>query len=598
MGERIDTYGLIGDLQTAALVGKKGNIDWLCWPDFDSEACFARLLGGDAHGFWQLAPARWRSATTRYLPGTLVLETVYTQALGGQVSVVDFMPMCRGNSAIVRIVRGLKGQVRMQSCLAPRFDYGSAQPLVTQQEDGDWSAVTGPHKLTLHTDAAVTMQGGDLAADWRVKAGETYCFVLQHSSSYGEPKATPLDAGQEQADTVAHWEKWSARNQYEGPYKEAVERSLLTLKALSYAASGGCVAAPTTSLPEKLGGVRNWDYRYCWLRDTELSLTGLQQCGYSEDARAWLDWLGRSVQGSAKSLKIMYGVTGKREHSEWEASWLPGYAGSRPVHIGNAASSQLQLDTFGEVLDALYHARCNGLYPHEDKTGASLELPLLEHLEQVWTLPDEGLWEFRSDPQQFTHSNVMAWVAFDRGLRIAKEFGMKAPVERWSGLRDRIHAQVCRRGFHRGMNSFTQAYGNRHMDASLLRMSLVGFLPVDDPRITGTVRSVEKHLLRNGLLLRYDTAKVNDGLPPGEGAFLACNFWLVDVYVLQGRHEEARALFEKLLGLRNHLGLMSEEYDLKHGLVGNFPQAFSHIGLVHAALSLKARVPAKMRHLF
>jgi GH15 family glucan-1,4-alpha-glucosidase len=598
MSESIASYGLIGDLQTCALVGDKGNIDWLCWPELDSQACFARLLGEEKHGYWRIAPSGWKTTTRRYLAGTLVLESTYTQTLGARVTVTDFMPMGKGSSAVVRIVRGVKGSVRMQMCLATRFDYGNAQPLLLQESEDCWSAVTGPHRLIMRTNVAVSLKAGDLVADWKIKAGETCTFVLQHSNSFLDEPPAPLDAEAELEKTVQHWQAWSARNQYTGPYKQAVERSLLTLKALSYAASGGFVAAPTTSLPERPGGIRNWDYRFCWLRDTELSLTGMQQCGYKDDAKAWLDWLARSVQGRPRDMKILYGISGKREHSEWQASWLPGYAGSKPVHIGNKASGQLQLDTFGEVMDALYHARRHGLYPHADRSGESLELPLLAHLEKVWDEPDAGLWEFRGAMQQFVHSKVMAWVAFDRGLRIAKEFDMKAPVERWTKLRDHIHDQVCKKGFHKGLNSFAQAYGSRNMDAALLRIPLVGFLPADDPRIVGTVRCVEKHLLRKGLLLRYDTAKVKDGLPAGEGAFLACNFWLVDVYVLQGRHDEARALFEKLLGLSNDLGLLSEEYDAKHGLIGNFPQAFSHIGLLHSALSIEAKVPAKMRGLF
>jgi GH15 family glucan-1,4-alpha-glucosidase len=598
MRESIASYGLIGDLQTCALVGDKGNIDWLCWPELDSQACFARLLGEEKHGYWRIAPSGWKTTTRRYLAGTLVLESTYTQTLGARVTVTDFMPMGKGSSAVVRIVRGVKGSVRMQMCLATRFDYGNAQPLLLQESEDCWSAVTGPHRLIMRTNVAVSLKAGDLVADWKIKAGETCTFVLQHSNSFLDEPPAPLDAEAELEKTVQHWQAWSARNQYTGPYKQAVERSLLTLKALSYAASGGFVAAPTTSLPERPGGIRNWDYRFCWLRDTELSLTGMQQCGYKDDAKAWLDWLARSVQGRPRDMKILYGISGKREHSEWQASWLPGYAGSKPVHIGNKASGQLQLDTFGEVMDALYHARRHGLYPHADRSGESLELPLLAHLEKVWDEPDAGLWEFRGAMQQFVHSKVMAWVAFDRGLRIAKEFDMKAPVERWTKLRDHIHDQVCKKGFHKGLNSFAQAYGSRNMDAALLRIPLVGFLPADDPRIVGTVRCVEKHLLRKGLLLRYDTAKVKDGLPAGEGAFLACNFWLVDVYVLQGRHDEARALFEKLLGLSNDLGLLSEEYDAKHGLIGNFPQAFSHIGLLHSALSIEAKVPAKMRGLF
>jgi len=392
-------------------------------------------------------------------------------------------------------------------------------------------------------------------------------------------------------ETVAFWSEWISRSTYKGPYRKAVERSMLTLKGLTSAESGGLVAAPTTSLPEKVGGTRNWDYRFCWLRDTTFSILGLMHCGYKKEANAWLEWLSRSVQGNASALKTLYGVTGKREHSEWEAEWLPGYRGSKPLKIGNKASDQLQLDTFGEVMDSLYCARCMGLYPLEDKSGAALELPLLEQLEKVWDEPDRGLWEFRSAPQQFTQSKVMAWVAFDRGVRMVEEFGIKGPVDRWRKIRSKIHAQVCDRGFHRGMNSFTQAFGSKHMDASLLLLPLVGFLPPDDPRIRGTVMAIEKHLLRDGLLLRYDTKRVTDGLPAGEGAFLACNFWLVEVYLAQGRMADARAHLERLLELRNDLGLLSEEYDAKHGLVGNFPQALSHIALINAAVALELGTP-------
>ena len=585
MSERIEAYGLIGDLHTAALVSRNGSLAWLCWPDFDSEACFAGLLGDDTNGVWTLAPASFRSQTRRYLPGTLVLESRYRR-LGGEVSVTDFMPIRDGHSAVIRIVRGLRGRVAMQTCFAPRFDYGHAEPVIQQLDARSWCIITGPHRLTLRADVALTCKGGDLAAAWTIKAGETHAFVLQRSNAYNDDEPGTVDAADLQNRAAAYWTSWLSQNTYQGPYREAVERSLITLKALTYAPSGGFVAAPTTSLPEKVGGIRNWDYRFCWLRDTTFSLKGLLDCGFKEDARKWVQWLSRSVQGNPAGLRIMYGITGKREHSEWTAKWLGGYMGSQPVHIGNKASDQLQLDTWGEVLDALCHARQNNIYPHADKTGAALEAPLLAHLEQVWQEPDQGLWEFRSNAQHFTESKVMAWVAFDRGIQMAEKYQLVGPVDHWRKIRAQIHADVCKKGFHRGMNTFTQAYGNRHLDASLLLLPLVGFLPIDDPRVTGTVRAVERHLLRDGLLQRYDTAKVRDGLPPGEGAFLACNFWLVDVYAKQGRHAEAKALFERLLSLANDLGLLSEEYDPKHGLIGNFPQAFSHIGLIHAALAL------------
>ncbi len=588
---------MIGDLRTAALVSATGKLAWLCWPDFDSQACFASLIGTDANGSWNLAPKSYKRSTRRYLPGTLVLETAYIQASGVRVTVTDFMPPCAQYSTIVRIVRGVAGRSQMRTCIAPRFDYGNAQPRPEELPDRTWTAVTGPHRLALRSNATLHLDKGDISAEWIVNEGETYVFTLQHSNSYLHPIPPPISAEQAEQETIAYWTEWTGRSTYDGPYRDAVERSLLTLKTLTSRESGGFVAAPTTSIPEKVGGKRNWDYRFCWLRDSTFSLLGLAHCGYTKEATAWLEWLSRSLQGDPKTLKTLYGVTGKREHSEWEAKWLPGYEGSKPVLIGNQASSQLQLDTFGEVMDALYRARCIGLYPLEDDSGAALELPLLDHLEKVWAEPDRGIWEFRSGPLQFTQSKVMAWVAFDRGVRMAEKFGIKGPVDRWRKTRSRIHAQVCDRGFNRRMNSFTQSYGSKRMDASLLLLPLVGFLPPNDPRICGTVKAIEKHLLREGLLLRYDTARVTDGLPAGEGAFLACNFWLVDVYVVQGRMTEARAHFERLLKLRNDLGLLSEEYDAKHGLVGNFPQALSHIALINAALAFALGTSTRLRDL-
>jgi GH15 family glucan-1,4-alpha-glucosidase len=593
----IADYGLISDMRTAALISRQGSLDWLCWPDFDSQACFASLLGSPANGRWLLSPTGKASSKRCYVASTNVLESTHSQGSGNEVTVTDFMPIHTRTSALVRIVRGVTGKVSMRSLLSPRFDYGSAQPRIVQKESDCWNAVVGPHRLTLHSNVPLVLEGGDLVATWKVHPGEAYFFSLQHSNSYLDEQPEPLSPIAAQWETEQFWRNWAGQNRYRGPYRDHVERSLLTLKALTYAPSGGFVASPTTSLPEKVGGVRNWDYRFCWLRDTTFSLLGLEHCGYHEDARAWLEWLSRSLQGSPDSLKIMYGITGKREHSEWVAEWLDGYQNSKPVHIGNKASGQLQLDTFGEVLDALYRARRYGLYPHEDKSGQALELPLLEHLEKVWTRPDAGFWEFRTEGQQFTESNVMAWVAFDRGIRIAEEFGVEAPVERWRSLRKKIHAQVCSRGFHRGLNSFTQAYGNKHLDASLLLLPIVGFLPIEDSRIQGTIKAIEKHLFRNGLLLRYDTAKVKDGLPAGEGAFLACSFWLVDVYVLQGRMEEAHTLFQRLINLSSGLGLLSEEYDAKYGLIGNYPQALTHIGLINAALSLEAGTSVRLHEL-
>ncbi|MGA7158760.1 MAG: glycoside hydrolase family 15 protein [Acidobacteriaceae bacterium] len=597
MSETIDAYGLIGDRGTAALVSANGRMDWLCWPDFDSEACFASLLGTDANGSWSLAPKSWSRSSRRYLPGTLVLETSYEQRFGSSVTVTDFMPLRNGHSTLIRIVRGVAGRTRMLSCFAPRFDYGDAQARLEPLEKDAWTVVVGPHRLVLRSDVPLRSANGDIEAEWTVHAGETHVFTVQHSQSYLDPIPHPVQAELAEQDTAGYWSQWIARSQYQGAYRKEVERSLITLNALTSAASGGFVAAPTTSLPEKVGGIRNWDYRFCWLRDTTFSLLGLLHCGFEEEAKKWLDWLGRSVQGNPNALKILYGVSGKREHSEWTAKWLEGYDGSKPVHIGNKASDQLQLGVFGEILDTLYRARCKNLYPLDDKSGAGLELPLLEHLEKIWADPDAGIWEFRSGAQQFTQSKVMAWVAFDRGIRMAEKFGLSGPVERWRKIRSKIHAQVCRHGFNKRMNSFTQTYSSNHMDASLLLLPLVGFLPPNDPQIKGTVKAIEKHLMREGLLLRYDTERVKDGLPAGEGAFLACNFWLVDVYTSQGRTAEARAHFEALLKLGNDLGLFSEEYDRKHGLVGNFPQAFSHIGLINAALGLELGTPTRLLNL-
>jgi GH15 family glucan-1,4-alpha-glucosidase len=594
---RIDSHGLVGDGRTVALISADGDLDWLCWPEFDSEACFAALLGSLFNGHWSLTPQRYSVHTQRYLPGTLVLETKHTDASGAVSTVTDFMLARDGSSCVVRIVRGISGHTPMRTCFAPRFDYGTAQPRLNRKSDRFWDAVTGPHRLLLHSDVDLKPEKGDLRADWTLAEGESSHFVLQHCVSYEQAQPPNIDPEQALRTIVDDWQKWVSHSNYHGQYREAVERSLLTLKALTYQPSGGFVAAPTTSLPEKVGGIRNWDYRFCWLRDTTFSLLGLLHCGYEHEARAWLNWFSRSVQGKPSDLKILYGVTGKREHSEWEAKWLSGYQGSSPVLIGNKASEQLQLGVYGEVLDALFRARVYNLYPLEDTSGLSLEVPLLQHLETIWDKPDSGLWEFRSEKKQYVESKAMAWTAFDRGVRMVERFGMKGPVERWRHCREVIHAQVCREGFHERLGAFTQAYGVEHMDAGVLLLPLIGFLPAADACIISTVKAIEEHLMENGFVCRYDTHKVDDGLPPGEGAFLACNFWLVEVYVLQGRKKEARALFERLLALRNHVGLLSEEYDPTSGLVGNFPQAFSHVGLINAALTLELGGSTRLRDL-
>ena len=594
---KIDGHTLIGDLHTGALISEHGSLNWLCWPDFDSEACFARLLGTRANGFWSLSPKSIRKIERRYLPGTLILQTTFVESTGAVATVTDFMTIRAKHSCLVRIVRGIKGRTRLTTLFSPRFDYGAVDPQITSEGKGCWSVVSGENRLTLRTDVRLHRGKQALVADWFLGAGKTCHFTLQYSNSYSDKIPAPVQAKSALKRTTRFWKQWVARNQYRGRYREQVERSLITVKALTYAPSGGFVAAPTSSLPEKIGGVRNWDYRFCWLRDTTFSLQGLLECGFEKEARAWLGWLNRSITGDPRELKIMYGISGKREHSEWEAKWLPGYAKSAPVHIGNKASSQLQLDTYGEVLDSIYRSRRHGIYPNADESGMAIEVPLLQHLERIWSAPDKGLWEFRSGPQQFTHSKVMAWVAFDRGVRMVEEFGIKGSVDRWRKVRSRIHAEVCKKGFHRKMNSFTQAYGRTHLDASLLLMPIVGFLGVEDERIAGTIRAIEKYLMRDGFLLRYDTEKVEDGLPPGEGAFLVCNFWLIDVYLLQGRYKEAKGLFERLVSICNRVGLLSEEYDGKHGLVGNFPQAFSHIGLINAAMSLQAGTSLRLREL-
>jgi GH15 family glucan-1,4-alpha-glucosidase len=591
---RIEDYALIGDCETAALVGRDGSIDWLCWPRFDSGACFAALLGGPEHGRWLLAPRDGEAAATRrYLPGTLVLETEFSTR-DGAVAVIDFMPPRTTVSDLVRIVVGRRGRVAMRTELILRFDYGSAVPWVSRLDDGALRAIAGPDMTLLRTPAPLHGEGLTTRGEFVVGEGDALPFTLTYAPSH-QPAPGAIDPLAALPETEAFWREWSGRCDEAGPWTEAVQRSLVTLKALTYRPTGGIVAAPTTSLPEKLGGPRNWDYRFCWLRDATLTLLALMDAGYREEARAWRDWLLRAVAGSPDQLQIMYGLAGERRLTEREVPWLPGYEGSRPVRVGNAAYGQLQLDVFGEMMDALHHAR--GLGMPGDGAGWALARELLAHLERVWREPDEGIWEVRGGRRHFTYSKVMAWVAFDRAVRSAEAFGLDGPVDRWRGLRDEIHAEVCEKGFDPGLGSFVQAYDSRALDASLLLLPEVGFLPPDDPRIVGTVAAIERRLVVDGLVLRYDTAEVSDGLPAGEGAFLACSFWLADAYVLMGRVEEARALFERLLALRNDVGLLAEEYDPHAGRqLGNFPQAFSHVGLVNTALNLSRRLkPAEQR---
>lgn len=582
----IADYAVIGDTRTAALISKHGSVDWLCLPRFDSGACFAALLGQERHGRWLLAPAGdIRRTTRRYRPGTLVLETEHTTDTG-VVRIVDCMPPGEATPNVLRLVEGVSGRVTMRMELVMRFDYGWIVPWV-QKVDGVLTAVGGPDALVLRTPVPMRGQGLSSVAEFTVSSGDRVPFVLSWYPSHAHP-APAMDCGDMIADAERWWRAWSTRCTYRGPWREAVVSSLITLKALTYAPTGGIVAAATTSLPERLGGVRNWDYRYCWLRDATLTLYALMLGGYQEEACAWRDWLLRAVAGAPSQLQIMYGVAGERRLPELALDWLPGYANSTPVRTGNAAAHQLQLDVYGEVSDALFHARKIGIDP--DPSAWSLQGAMLDFLEGAWREPDEGIWEVRGPRQHFTHSKIMAWVAFDRAIKTVHRFGLEGPIERWCSIRDAIHEEVCARGFDRAKNAFTQSYGSKHLDASLLVTALVGFLPATDPRVSGTVAAIENELVQDGLVLRYRTEQSRDGLPPGEGVFLPCSFWLADNYALTGRTTQARALFERLLSLRNDVGLLAEEYDPAAGqLLGNFPQAFSHVGLVNTAFNLTPR---------
>lgn len=586
MPSRIEDYALIGDCETAALVARNGSIDWLCWPRFDSAACFAALLGTPEHGRWLLtAVSREPAVHRRYRVGTLILETEY-ETRQGAATVIDFMPPRGSASDLVRIVVGRRGCMAMRTELVLRFDYGSVVPWVTRTEGGaTLQAIAGPDLALLRTPVPLHGEDFRTVGEFTVSEGEAVPFVLSYGPSHLSPPAA-IDSMTALRETEAFWQEWSSRCQHTGPWHEAVLRSHITLKALTYRPTGGIVAAPTTSLPEQIGGARNWDYRFCWLRDATLTLLSLMDAGYLDEAQAWRNWLLRSVAGSPQQMQIMYGLAGERRLTEAEASWLPGYEASRPVRIGNAAHSQRQLDVYGEVMDALYQGRRGGLPAHA--AGWALQRKLIAHLETIWDEPDEGIWEIRGGKRHFTHSKVMAWVAFDRMIRSVEEFGLEGPVDHWRQLRRRIHEDVCRKGFDPELASFVQSFGAKHLDASLLMLPLVGFLPPTDPRIKGTVAAIERHLLVEGTyVLRYDTEEAQDGLPPGEGAFLACSFWLVDNFILLGRHEEAQGLFERLLALRNDVGLLAEEYDPTAGRqVGNFPQAFSHLALANSARNL------------
>jgi GH15 family glucan-1,4-alpha-glucosidase len=585
MPSRIENYALIGDLETAALVAKDGSIDWLCWPRFDSPACFAALLGTPENGRWQLAPAApVRRIRRQYREDTLILETEF-ETSEGSVTVVDFMPPREAHSDLVRIVQGRRGRVPMKMEFILRFDYGKSVPWITQSKRGVLTAIAGPNMVVLRTK--VTMRGEDLktVAEFTISAGEMASFVLTYQdSNHGLPRA--IDPKAALRETEKSWRDWIRRCRYRGPHRDAVRRSLITLKALTYWRTGGILASPTTSLPEKLGGTRNWDYRFCWLRDASLTLWALMRAGYEAEAEEWHKWLVRAVAGSPDQVQIMYGLAGERELLEWEVRWLPGYENSRPVRIGNAASDQLQLDIYGEVMSTMHRARHGGI--HEREAEEDLQIALLGHLEKVWREPDNGIWEMRGPRRHFTHSKVMAWLAFDRAIRNCEHFGLKGTVDRWRALREEIHADICKNGYDPTLGSFVQFYGSKEPDASLLIIPQTGFLPPSDPRIRRTVRAIERDLTERGFVLRYKTSRVDDGLPPREGVFLACSFWLADDYVLLGQRAKAKRLFEKLLALRNDVGLLPEQYDPRaKRMLGNFPQAYSHTALINTALSLQ-----------
>jgi GH15 family glucan-1,4-alpha-glucosidase len=576
----IEKYALIGDCHTAALVGDDGSIDWLCFPRFDSGACFAALLGGPEHGRWLIAPtAAIRRVTRSYRDETLVLQTDF-ETDEGSVRLIDFMPLSDERWDVARIVEGRSGSVALRMELIVRFDHGSIVPWVRRAEDV-LLITAGPDTLELTGSVAVTGENMKTVAEFTVSAGQRESFVLNYRPSHHATKA-PRDAEHALDETERRWHEWSSACKYEGRYRGAVVRSLVTLKALTYTPTGGIVAAPTTSLPEQPGGVRNWDYRYCWLRDATFTLNALLLTGYVKEATDWREWLLRAVAGSPKDLQILYSVSGQRRLDEYELSWLPGYQGAAPVRIGNAAAKQFQLDVYGEVMDTLHLARVSGLDP--EPAAWNFQVNMLEFLESAWEQPDDGIWEVRGPRRHFSHSKMMAWVAFDRGIKDAEQDGLEAPLERWRQVRAAIHAEVCSKGFDVLRNAFVQSYESAHLDASLLLMPQVGFLPPDDPRVLGTIAAIERELVIDGLVLRYSTVTGVDALPAGEGTFLPCSFWLADAYLLTGRRDEGEALFERLLGLCNDVGLLAEEYDPRgQRMLGNFPQALTHMALVNTA---------------
>jgi GH15 family glucan-1,4-alpha-glucosidase len=587
VSSRIEQYAMIGDTQTAALIGDDGSVDWMCAPRFDSGACFAALLGDENHGRWLLAPAAGGRATRRrYRDHTLVLETEF-ETPEGAVRIIDFMPIRDQTVDVVRIVEGLRGHVPMQMHLTIRFDYGQTIPWV-RNIGGALVAVAGPDALVLRAPVETRGVGHSTVAEFTVRAGQRLPFSLAWYPSH-QDVPRPRNAAWSLSRTESWWHNWSKKWTYDGDYPEAVQRSVITLKALTYAPTGGIVAAPTTSLPEWIGSVRNWDYRYCWLRDATFTLLALIHAGYEDEAKAWRGWLLRATAGEPSDLQIMYGPAGERRLTEWEVPWLPGYQGSKPVRVGNAASEQFQLDVYGEVIDALYESR-RGAIVERDLHALDLILALLDFLEDAWKQPDDGIWEVRGPRQHFTHSKVMAWVAFDRVVRGLHEFGTQDDIDaatRFAAIRDEIHAEVCAKAYDADRKTFVQAYGSSSLDAALLMMPLVGFLPPTDERMQGTVAAIQRELTTDGFVRRYSTDAAVDGLPPAEGVFLPCTFWMADNLALMGRVDEARALFERLIGLANDVGLLAEEYDPKSGrLLGNFPQAFTHVALVNSGVNL------------
>ncbi|MBV8651854.1 MAG: glycoside hydrolase family 15 protein [Alphaproteobacteria bacterium] len=592
---RIEDYALIGDTHTAALVGRNASIDWLCLPRFDAPACFARLLGSEENGSWHIGPTQEiRGSSRRYRDGTLILETDFTTD-SGTVRIVDFMPCPNAGDRVelVRLVQGVRGSVTMRMDIAMRFDYGRIVPWVRGREFG-LQAIAGPDAIEIRSPIAMHGEDFRTVAHFTILEGQEVPFLLTWHASHKHERPTH-DATRLLHRTEEFWRAWSAQCTYEGDWSDAVQRSLITLKALTYSPTGGIVAAPTTSLPEWIGGTRNWDYRFCWIRDATLTLFSLLTSGFTDEARAWREWLLRAAAGRPSELQIMYGLAGERRLEEYELPWLGGYDDSRPVRIGNAAHAQFQLDVYGELMDALQVARMRDLGPEEE--AWSVQKSLLDFLEGAWDQPDEGIWEIRGPRRHFTHSKVMAWVGLDRSVAAVESCGLKGPVDHWRALRARIHDDVCRNGFDAEQNSFVQYYGGKDLDASLLMLPLVGFLPISDPRIHGTIDAIRRDLVTDGFVMRYSSHAGVDGLPPGEGAFLACSFWLVDNLTLLGRYDEASAMFERLLALRNDVGLLAEEYDPRgKRQLGNFPQAFSHIGLINSAHNLAlSHGPAKKR---